>query len=83
MTCFICGAEKNLSKRAIFGRSICRECNKDTPVKVSRSYFDRVYWAGGDANTVPESTKREFYADYLASSNNLTEYKNSTTTQTE
>jgi hypothetical protein len=39
---------------------------------VRRIDFDREYWAGSSG--VPESIKREFYSDYLASQHTVAEY---------
>lgn len=65
MYCRICGEENNVKYYATKRQALCRHCAKDTPAKVSRAAFDRKYWAGDD--DCPESIRREFYADYLAS----------------
>jgi hypothetical protein len=65
MYCRICGDEKDVRYYATRRQSLCRSCAKDTPRKVGRESFDRVYWAGDEH--CPESVRREFYLDYLAS----------------
>jgi hypothetical protein len=67
MYCRICGDEKDVRYYAGKRQSLCRSCAKDTPAKVSRTTFDRVYWTGCEENDPPEGIRREFYADYLAS----------------
>jgi len=60
--------------------SLCADCLKGTPAKVGRLAFDDAYW--GPAATyadVPERTRQEFYADYLASMCDLESYKAQTT----
>lgn len=79
MYCKICGDENNISYRPGRRQVLCDTCAKDTPVKVSRSSFDRQYW--GNDPTVNESIKREFYEDYLASKNTLPEYIKATTSE--
>jgi hypothetical protein len=81
--CRICGDEKNVRYRPAQGQSLCNSCWQDTPAKVSRESFERAYWKRDDGSDgredVPESTRREFYADYLASTNTLKDYLASTT----
>jgi hypothetical protein len=78
MYCRICGA--NPAKyRAAKRQTLCAYCNRETPAKVARESFDAAYWKGCD--DVPESTRREFYADYLASTETLRTYMKSTTTE--
>ena len=82
MHCFICASEKNLITRKDIFKTVCKECNKSTPTKVNREAFDTAYWGKTlAASQIPESTKREFYADYLASTHNLKAYLSATTTQ--
>jgi hypothetical protein len=81
MGCRVCGDEKatyRLGKR----QYLCNLCNNGTPVKVDRASFDLHYWGAG-ANEVPESTKREFYSDYLTSTHTIGAYIAATTTQAE
>lgn len=77
MYCRICGSLNNVRYYATKRQSLCRFCAKDTPEKVGRSTFDKQYW-GADVD-VPESTRREFYSDYLSSSETVTDYIASTT----
>ena len=78
MYCRICGSETDIRFYARNRGALCGSCAEDTPAKVGRATFDREYWGKESAN-VPESTKREFYSDYRASSNNLAEYIEATT----
>lgn len=72
MYCRVCGDERNVSYRPRSRQSLCDSCASDTPHKVSRSAFDTEYWH--DDPTVCESTKREFYSDYLSSTHTLAQY---------
>ena len=77
--CRICG--DNVSKyRTRSMMFLCNSCHKTTPSKVTRSYFDNVYWKG-EAKTVPFNIKKEFYSDYLTSTLTLKDYILETTTQ--
>lgn len=80
-SCKICGhedkKEKLIFRTSPFGY-FCPSCSKYTPKKASRRNFDKAYW-GKDKNTVPESTKIEFYSDYCASECTLSEYISQTT----
>ena len=78
MHCYICGTEKNLVVKNF--RHICRDCSHGMPKKVSRESFDKAYWQG-KVNDVPNSIKREFYADYMASYHTLAAYIEETTTR--
>ena len=80
MYCIICGTEENLVVKN--HRHICNDCAQGMPRKVSRSSFDKAYWRG-KANDVPESTKREFYADYFASYHTVSAYIEATTSYAE
>jgi hypothetical protein len=78
MACQICGDEKNVEYRNRSRMALCGSCHKDTPVKATREEFDTIYWVGCD--DVPESTKREFFADYKASKHSSVEtYRDRTT----
>lgn len=83
MYCRICGETNGIQYYPSKHNTLCRHCAKDTPRKVSRETFDREYWKSDDHNegpdSVPESTKREFYSDYLASTHTLPEYIERTT----
>lgn len=72
MYCRICGDEEGIEFYPKQRQVLCRTCKRNTPSKVSRSEFDRAYWH--DAPDVADSTKREFYSDYLASSYAVKEY---------
>jgi hypothetical protein len=79
--CRICGDFQRTAHvrwRPSKRQTLCRSCNADTPRKVSRHSFDVQYWGTESAN-VPESTKRDFYADYLASTCTFRQYVLSTT----
>jgi len=60
---------------------LCKHCSRETPRKVGRDSFDARYWVG--CKDVPESTKREFYIDYLRSGETLTSYIRSTQQEVE
>ncbi len=70
--CRICGDESAVW-RASKRQALCAGCNADTPRKASRAVFERRYW-GIRFEDVPRGTRCEFYADYLASELNLTDY---------
>jgi hypothetical protein len=81
MYCRICGHTHGLKFYPAKRQTLCKFCAKDTPAKVGRLEFDQAYWTpsiadNGDtvACDAPESTRREFYADYLTSNDNLAEY---------
>lgn len=80
MNCRICGAgtESGVIYSSDHGMALCLRCEMDTPPKVGRAEFDRVYWGSGFAN-VPESTRREFYDDYRTSTLRLKSYIAATT----
>jgi hypothetical protein len=77
MDCQICGDNKEVAYRPSSKQALCPTCAKETPRKVTRAEFDKQYW-DKDAE-VPESTRREFYSDYLSSTNTLPEYIKATT----
>jgi hypothetical protein len=83
MYCRVCGDDGETVKyRSGKHQSLCRWCNRDTPRKVTREEFERVYWAGPPGiETVPHSTRRDFWEDYLASECTLAEYVEQTTTR--
>lgn len=82
MHCRICGDENGVTYRPTKRQALCESCNADTPDKVSRDIFNRYYWPKEARETVPDSTKAEFYSDYLASEHNLMQYIDATTTAT-
>lgn len=61
MGCAICGDDR-ATYRNRSRMFLCASCHKDTPAKVSRDEFERVYWAGDDS--VPAQTKQAFWEDY-------------------
>lgn len=71
MRCRICGNPG--AWRDEQRQSLCEPCLKDTPPKVSRGAFDKLYWGQG-VETVPENIKREFYQDFLASTMDVEGY---------
>lgn len=77
MNCHVCGDDRTAEYRPAKRQSLCRDCNSSTPRKVSRTTFDAHYW--NNDPSVPESTRREFYADYLASTDTLAGYIAATT----
>ncbi len=72
MYCRICGSERNARYRASKLQFLCKECNKDTPKKISYDDFTEKFWRNDD--NVPFSMKREFYQDYLSSCCTYDEY---------
>jgi hypothetical protein len=73
MYCKICGDERNVAYRPAARQSLCDSCSADTPAKIGRVNFDRWYW-DGRAGEVCESTKRDFYEDYLRSNHTFDQY---------
>ncbi len=73
MYCRVCGDSRNVRFYSSKRQALCAACAKETPAKVGREAFDRQYW-GGEAGTVPEAIKREFYSDYVASTHDLPDY---------
>ena len=65
MACRICGDEQGRWYEAQ-RQSLCVSCLADTPAKVEKGLFDRLYW-GDDWQSVRYVTRRDFYEDYLAS----------------
>jgi hypothetical protein len=78
LRCRICGNEPATFQPAKH-QSLCAACNDTTPRKVSRAAFELKYWERNVAH-VPDSTRREFYADYLASTDDVDAYIIKTTT---
>ena len=79
MYCRICGDERGTRYYTTKRQTLCRSCATDTPSKVGRASFERVYWAGGDVETVPDPIRRDFYEDYLRSGDTLHAYRDHTT----
>jgi hypothetical protein len=83
MYCRICGDENGTKYYTTKRQTLCRSCAKDTPAKVGREVFDRIYWDGCTENDPPEGVRREFYSDYLASRHSsVAEYSEATTDYT-
>ena len=78
MHCRICGTETDVEIRASKRNTLCGSCNQDTPRKASRASFERRYW-GKDVDSVPRSTRNDFWSDYLASTHTLDAYIEATT----
>lgn len=78
MYCRVCGSENDIAFRFRSRLSLCDYCHKTTPAKVTREKFDEVYWKG-QASTVPENIKKEFYSDYKMSTCDLKKYIKDTT----
>lgn len=75
--CNICGHQE-ASYASHQRQVLCKACIKETPHKLSRADFDVKYW-GDNVITVPASTRKEFYDDYLASKFCFDDYKKATT----
>ena len=83
MYCRICGTEEDVAYRRAKRQALCRSCNADTPAKVGRESFDKIYWRGCPDNDPPEGIRREFYADYLTSHcGSVAQYVAETTSET-
>lgn len=78
MKCQVCSSTDNVGRYWDKGLTLCDPCATDTPDKVSRIMFDRLYW-GVDYLDVPECTRREFYSDYMHGVDTLDEYIRTTT----
>ena len=76
--CHVCGAEEAVFYPAC-RNWLCQSCRQDTPSKIDRTSFNRKYW-GKEISEVPESIRREFYEDYLASTCTFAQYVKDTTT---
>jgi hypothetical protein len=72
MNCYICGTPTTNISWNKGARALCKACDETTPVKVSFSEFVRVYFK--DDPSVPYSTRREFFSDYLSSTYTLEQY---------
>lgn len=77
MECKICGSEIKVTYRYSKYQALCDLCNKETPRKMSRREFDGKYWTNEEL-LVPEFIKKEFYSDYLGSTETFHQYKRST-----
>lgn len=66
---------------------LCRPCAQETPDKVTKEEFEASYWRNEDgscgAETVPPAIRKEFYSDYLASTNDLESYCKTTVSEVE
>lgn len=64
-------------------QALCLPCAKKTPDKVTREQFEAKYWVNEDgscgAESVSPATRKEFYSDYLASTDTLESYIKTTT----
>jgi hypothetical protein len=78
MICRICGSEKGTEYRYTRHQTLCAACAAETPEKVGRDEFERRYF-GPEAGVVPSSIVRDFYDDYLASTDDLDGYIEHTT----
>ena len=76
--CAICGDESGVKYYPGKYNALCPSCAVDTPDKIHRDNFNVAYWGKGWED-VPQSTRREFYDDYLASTCTLDEYIKQTT----
>ena len=80
MHCRICGETEGIEYYQHKRQSLCKHCAKDTPKKMGRLDFDQKYWGRG-WQEVPNSTRSEFYSDYLASSDSFAKYVDNTTSE--
>jgi hypothetical protein len=65
--CRVCGDENGARYRARSRMVLCDSCHQDTPAKVARDEFERLFW-DGLADTIPLAVRNEFWDDYRASS---------------
>lgn len=73
MYCRICGTEDNVKYYHNLLQSVCRGCGKGMPDKVSREEFYLQYW-GENYQEVLSAIRKEFYEDYLHSSDDVESY---------
>lgn len=71
MRCRICGNEGEWCNDQ--RQALCAGCLRDTPPKVSKGTFDKLYWGLG-METVPDHVRRHFYEDFLASTLDIEGY---------
>jgi len=75
-TCNICGAE-GAHYSAFKRQSLCDDCARVTPVKVSFDTFRYTMWPRADRAQYGEpgaTIERSFYEDYIASTFDLHQY---------
>jgi hypothetical protein len=79
MFCRVCGDQRGVKYRARSRLALCPSCHRDTPAKVTRAAFERVYW-GGRADDVPAAVRAAFWDDYRHSGyGSVASYKRATT----
>ena len=78
MYCKICGSYDDLKFYPSKRQTLCPYCASSTPRKIGRNDFYKAYF-GDDLESVPHSTRKEFYEDYLRSEHGFDEYLNATT----
>lgn len=80
LTCRICDLQDDTVARYIAKGSmvLCPTCCAETPDKVSRLEFDKLYW-DGDSESVAPAMRKSFYEDYLMSNMTLGDYVRATT----
>jgi hypothetical protein len=77
--CRVCGDERTARYRVRSRMVLCDACHKDTPAKVARAEFERLFW-DGLADNVALAVRNEFWDDYRASSYGpVADYKAATT----
>jgi len=82
MCCSICGTD-NTSVRVYISKGrqcMCIDCARETPRKASKENFLKAYF-GPKWEDVPRGIRKEFFSDYLASTHNVADYIEATTTQ--
>lgn len=78
MGCNVCGNPKS-EYRFNKHQSLCDACNRETPKKLGFSQFVLAYFGQDALETVPASTRKEFYDDYKTSTLNIEDYISQTT----
>ena len=72
-SCTICASTVKVAHRKHCMMTLCEICSEDTPKKLTREQFDRIYW-GARVSEVATNVKREFYDDYKKSTLNVFDY---------
>jgi hypothetical protein len=74
MYCRICGDENDVKYYPDKRQSLCPSCASDTPRKVGLGVFAKAMFPPDVDEMPPRAIVRDFYEDYLASSQGLLDY---------
>ena len=72
-SCRICASTVKVAHRKHCMMTLCEICSENTPRKLFKDQFDRIYW-GDRVREVPTNVKLEFYDDYKKSTLNVFDY---------